>query len=159
MADFNSVIERVLRNEGGTLSADNNGALVRWGRNEAYWPNMPAGFYTRGVSDADAKIAATASYRENEWTQIMGDRIPNQSLAYEMMDMAVNAGVETAVLILQHVIALSGPIVCDGIMGPVTLSWIGSASNILPLQYCAARVGFYIGRRNPAWLKTWLSRI
>lgn len=62
------------------------------------------------------------------WDVIGGDRIQSQSVALAIYDWAVHSGTPTAVKHVQRILGVNS----DGIVGPITLSAINSASP-LPL--------------------------
>jgi lysozyme family protein len=68
------------------------------------------------------------SYKKIEWTGIMGDKIPNQAIANEVYDNAVNMGVKKSVEYLQRTINILNrnqrdyaDIKVDGVIGNKTI--------------------------------------
>lgn len=171
MASLQIALQCVKINEGwsGGPQRDNNGAIVRNGINQAYWPDMPPGFYSGAMNDADAADAAAAHYRANEWAAIQGDKIPSQPLANNLLDAAVNTGVGGAVETLQGVLNFfyRAGLAVDGGMGPETLAALLAAcqqdSGGLESRFVAARIGYYVGKslepQGHGWLVTWLQRL
>lgn len=164
MASFSIAYPIVQGNEGwsGVVARDNNGALVRYGVNQAAFPGMPAGFYDGSMDNSTALEAAQGHYRAVEWAGVMGDQIEDQTLANHLLDMAVNAGVAGAVRTLQAVLVSCGEsLALDGAMGPQTLA-AANARIIAPL-YRAARAGYYTAESFTAtgrgWLPDWLGRL
>ncbi len=60
---------------------------------------------------------AKAIYRRNYWTPAGCEKVP-EALRFDLLDMAVNSGVRTAVRTLQRAVG----VVEDGLIGPATLS-------------------------------------
>ena len=95
------------------------------------------------------------------WDVIGGDRIQSQSVALAIYDWAVHSGTSTAIKHVQRILGVNA----DGIVGPVTLSAINSASP-LPLfgQIKQDRIKFLkslVVQRpeNRKFLNGWLNRV
>lgn len=99
-------------------------------------------------------------YKESQWNPVKGDEINNQSIADFICDWAVNAGIKSTVIKIQHLLTLKP----DGIIGPKTLEYLNTKpQEELFNQLKARRESFYraIVRANPSqkkFLNTWLSR-
>jgi len=59
-------------------------------------PSIDVKYLTRG--------GAIKYYHNNQWSAIYGDDLISQYLAYKMMDLSVNMGVETAIILLEKAI-------------------------------------------------------
>lgn len=95
------------------------------------------------------------------WDVIGGDRIQSQSVALAIYDWAVHSGPATAVKHVQRILGVKA----DGVVGPITLSAINSASP-LPLfgQIKQDRIKFLkslVVQRpeNRKFLNGWLNRV
>lgn len=69
-----------------------------------------------------AQETAQSIYRVNYWNPIRGDEIKNQEAADELYDMAVNAGVGTAINLCQRALGLDE----IGIMSKTTLDHLNN---------------------------------
>lgn len=125
-----------------------------------------------GDIDLGALVAQT--YRDRYWAPIHGDHIPDQGIANELFDSAVNAGVTRATAWLQEsldVLNRGGwvDLVVDGIMGQATLDALsacvraGDAGSLLLMMNI--RQGdhyFRLASRNTAmraFVRGWLKRV
>lgn len=95
------------------------------------------------------------------WDVIAGDRIQSQSVALAIYDWAVHSGTSVAIKHVQRILGVQA----DGIVGPLTLAAINSASP-LPLfgQIKQDRIKFFgtliIQRpKNRKFLNGWLNRV
>lgn len=129
MADFKKAFDFMIHNEDrkltGIIVKDNNGARVRFGVNEAYHSELTAEGYYNTMSKEQALIVAENLYNNNEWRRIWGDRLTSQKVSNKLLDMAVNMGVNEAVMLAQRAANLL-PAQVDGKMGPVTLAEINN---------------------------------
>lgn len=115
MADFKAAIPTVLRHEGVSFDATGNPVQGKTG-----WVNHvddPGGETNYGITKAVAMQngfigdmkdipyeTVLRIYKMKYWDAVRGDGIPDQRLALELFDTAVNAGVGTAVRFLQRVL-------------------------------------------------------
>lgn len=166
MADFESCIDWVLRLEDRTLTGKtidlNDGAgRTRFGIGEKYHPNLPADFYTK--PSAEALVDAKNIYKQNEWTRIMGDEIPDNETAATLLSFAVNDGVVWAVEIIQKIVGAPA----DGHMGPKTLdlirNWKPIVRDTLAEALREGQIDFYyeLVKHNTSdrrFLDGWISR-
>jgi lysozyme family protein len=81
-------------------------------------------------------------FKQTYWDRFQGDRIPDQEVAEELFESAVELGVRRAVIGLQKVLntlnpggASRGRVVEDGRLGPVTLSALESLIEIEGTSY------------------------
>ena len=87
-----------------------------------------AGFPARLDADAELQAAVSAFYKANFWDRFEGDRLPDQTVADELYDTAVNMGVRRAVRFLQSSLNLLNrdqrdfaDLIVDGWFGTKTL--------------------------------------
>lgn len=150
MAAFGPALLKVLRHEGVTL--DSAGAPVPGRTGLVNHPDDPGGETNYGITIAEARRRGWAGpmkdlpfalvqriYREDYWDQIKGDQQPDQKIAEEMMDTAVNCGVGVAVRFLQMVLngfnqreTLYPDLPEDGVFGPKTLETLARALGVKP---------------------------
>ena len=118
MANFDTIIPMILAAEGGATITDDPsdpGGLTKYGISQRSYPNEDI----RALTEVKARII----YRRDYWGHISGDSLPDE-IAYMVMDMAVNMGVQSACEELQRAIngLLRGNIInVDGKIGPQSL--------------------------------------
>lgn len=142
MADLSLALPPVLKYEGGYVHdpADPGGETYmgisrRYHPNWLGWSIIDAGLKAgHPFSEAALSGMVTNFYRTQFWDRLQGDRIPDQGLADEILDQAVNLGVSRAVDHLQRALnALNNQqqkwpdMDRDGRLGPLTLRAIESA--------------------------------
>lgn len=145
MSDFSRAILKVLRHEGVQLDARGQPIPGRTGYADV--PDDPGGETNYGITKAVARMygyeGAMATipfptvleiYRRRYWDEIRGDEIPDQEIAEELFDTAVNCGVGVAKMFLQRTLnvlnkksTLWFDIVVDGQVGPKTVAALNSA--------------------------------
>lgn len=131
MSGFDTLIERVLKHEGGYVNdPDDPGGETQWGISKRSYPNVDIRALTRD--------GAKEIYRVDFWQRVHGDEMP-AAVAYQALDFAVNSGIETAIRKLQ----LAAGAADDGHWGPVTRAAIAAAPLApLLLRYFAERMDF-----------------
>lgn len=150
-ANFDTCIARVLANEGGykAASPDDPGGETNFGIAKRYHPDVD-------IPNLTAE-SAKAIYLAEYWTPIRGDELP-LSVAYQLLDFAVNSGVTQAIRTLQG--ALGVP--ADGILGPVTLARINGLSSLaqarLAMIFASYRLRFLTslpnwGTQGAGWVR------
>jgi lysozyme family protein len=108
-ATFETWVAMVLNHEGGYVCDPHDpGGETCYGISKRSYPDVDI----EGLTRAEA----SAIYRRDFWDQIRGDDLP-PPVAYCVGDMAVNAGVGTAVRQLQRALGLRA----DGIVGAETI--------------------------------------
>lgn len=142
MADLNLALPPVLAYEGGYVNdpADPGGETYmgisrRYHPNSGVWPIIDADRKDgRPINDAFLFGLVLSFYRLQFWDRFQGNAIPDQALADELLDQAVNLGVSRAVEHLQRALnALNSQakrwpdLDRDGKLGPATLRAIESA--------------------------------
>jgi len=163
------ILERIVANEGGFQNdPDDTGnyagsALV--GTNWGITPQALASY--RGVSVEDISVDDIKNLTEKDAMEIYAqdyyyrpgyDKIENDYLQENVVDMAVNAGAPQATKLLQRIVGADD----DGILGPQTLQAIND-SKINTNDYSTARKRFYydITLNDPGKLKYlvgWINR-
>lgn len=177
MADFKIALKKTLEHEGGysDLAGDTGGETI-FGISKNNHPKSilwkELNNYKQGLSPFDKskykEISALARnnriisdevariYKTSYWDRIKGDSIKNQDMANNIFDMAVNAGVNRAIFLLQSALG----VVEDGIIGEKTLNALNNTLNFKDLnnEYVEKRNNFYNTRKNKTYLKSWLNR-
>lgn len=142
MANFKHALERTVAHEGGYVDdVDDAGGETYKGVSRRYNPTW-AGWYHVDIlrerepeefpdcldEDPNLRLAVVAFYREHYWDKFWGDHIPDQGVANELFDTAVNMGTTRAVEFLQGALnvlnrngSLYPDLVDDGVFGPKTL--------------------------------------
>jgi len=134
MSVFDVCIDRVLVSEGGYVNlTDDPGGETNYGISKRAYPDVDI----RGLTRA----GAIAIYRRDYWDKIRGDDLP-PAVAFQVLDAAVNHGVDRAVKWLQWEAGCDQ----DGHLGPMTIGAIQAANPFaLALMFNAVRLNFYAG--------------
>lgn len=107
--DFDAMIDRVLGDEGGYVNHPSDpGGVTNWGISQRAYPNIDIKSLTR----EQAKTIYAADY----YARGQMEQLP-PAVAYQVLDIAVNHGVGTAVRMLQRCVGVAD----DGHVGPVTI--------------------------------------
>lgn len=131
MADFDRVIDVVLRHEGGYVNNPNDpGGATKYGVSLRFLAD-----YTQYDVTGDGKITvddikamtvddAKKIYKDLWWNKFGYSRIADDTIATKVFDYAVNMGAGQAHKLLQRAInrAFGMKLVDDGVLGPNTLS-------------------------------------
>lgn len=145
MADFEKAIVKILRHEGVTLGQD--GFPVPGKTGYVHHPGDPGGEtnygITRNVATENGYNGLMGEipfsmvkqiYRKKYWDKLLGDLIPDQEIAEEIFDTAVNCGVETVVRMLQRTLnvlnkqaTLYPDVAVDGQCGQQTINALKQA--------------------------------
>lgn len=135
---FDRAVELILSHEGGYVNDPKDpGGETNFGISKRAYPELNIKELTRD----DAR----AIYRRDYWDAVRADEMPS-AVAVAVFDMAVNAGVRTAIRLLQRVVRVTD----DGIIGPVTLAAVNSAEpNEIAIRYAAERLMHYAAI--PGW--------
>lgn len=138
MASFDEAVDIVFANEGG-MSANSldPGGVTNFGISQKSYPDLDIKKLTR----SDAKNI----YFRDYWSKYPFAEIASQPIANKLFDMAVNMGPSTAIRLLQQSLQhfVSGPIVADGIMGPLTLAVLKEVDEAKLLGELRARAALY----------------
>lgn len=131
MADFNAVIDHILKWEGGEVNNPNDpGGHTKYGISKRAYPDLDISLLT---VDHAKKI-----YRKDYWDKFRGDDLIEQLKANVIMDFAVNAGVSRSIKLAQRVAGVT----VDGIVGPQTMAGIYTAKNFV-VDFTLERVKYY----------------
>jgi len=115
MSAFDSIIEMILKHEGGYVDHSSDpGGETKYGISKRAYPDVNIA----ALTEEDAKDI----YKRDYWSRIKGDDLP-AGVACVVMDYAVNSGVSRASKALQAACGINNG---DGIIGPHTLSatWV-----------------------------------
>lgn len=140
MPTFDVCINRLLGNEGGYVNdPDDPGGETNWGISKRSYPNIDIKNLTREQ--------AIEIYRSDFWERAKMDQLP-AALAFQVLDFAVNSGIETAVRKLQAAAGVAD----DGHIGPVTMAAIQQRGEaVMIMCFVAERLDFW--RRLARWPK------
>ena len=151
--NFDDAFDLLLRQEGGYANDSRDpggetmfGVTARVARADGYTGDM------RGLPRDRAK----AIYRRKYWDAIRADELP-PAVRYTVFDAAVNSGPSQAIQWLQRAVNVGE----DGILGPMTLSAVSAANELLlAVRFNAERLDFMTSL--PTWGafgKGWARRI
>lgn len=82
---------------------------------------------------------AQSLYHRDYWIAVRGDDLP-PALAMQVFDMAVNAGVGTAIRLLQSTLRVT----IDGNLGPLTLAAAAKSGRSAATGYARRRIRYYV---------------
>jgi lysozyme family protein len=136
--NFNQAFDRLLGNEGGYVNDPNDpGGETNWGISKRSYPNVDIKALTRE--------GAKRIYRTDFWDRTsMDDYDP--AIAFQVFDIAVNSGIETAVRMLQRAAGVAD----DGHVGAITIAAVKALSvTDMLMLLIAERLEFW------AKLSTW----
>lgn len=152
---FLKCIDLVLQHEGGYVNDPvDAGGETNFGISKRAYPNLDI----RNLTQAQAQQI----YFNDYWKPIRGDLIVTNELAYQVFDMAVNAGTGAAARLLQRIVGTTD----DGVIGPVTLKAVDQYHSIGRLigEYKFARARHYAlivagNHSQVRFLRGWINRI
>lgn len=152
---FLEAIQKVLQNEGGYVDdPDDAGGETNFGISRKYFPDLDIKHLTRDL--------AIDIYFYNYWKPVKGDLIISNELAFQVFDMAVNAGSGVAIKLLQQIVG----VLPDGSIGPLTLKAMDKYPSVTGMieKYKFARAKFYCNlvsknHSQAKFLKGWINRI
>lgn len=154
MANFNLIIESVLASEGGYVNDPlDAGGETNFGISKRAYPELDIARLT--------VEQAKEIYKRDYWDKIFGDWIVSNDIAGQIMDMAVNAGVKMATLLVQELV----DVIRDGVFGEVTLNAINMADqHRLVDLYKLRRIKYYLAvckskPENKKFLYGWIKRV
>jgi len=152
---FDSFIKVILDHEGGYVNdPDDLGGETNMGITKRRYPELNI----KELTVTEAKQL----YFEDHWKPLKLYYVRNDLLSLHVFDMAVNAGKQTAIKLLQEL--LNG---CDadGSIGPITaqsISYADVTTNLVD-AYKAKRIAryYYVStlRNNKKFLKGWINRV
>lgn len=153
---FDRALAVILHHEGGYVNHPQDpGGRTNLGVTQRVWE----AWVGRRVTEADMRALTPALvaplYRKEYWDACRCDDMP-PAVALVVFDMAVNAGVHRASVIIQRVVGVSD----DGRIGPATLAAVnGRPARTTVTAYSEARRVFYRGLRTFATFgRGWLRR-
>jgi len=154
---FESIIAFILQSEGGskvTNDPNDRGGLTKFGISQRAYPDVD-------IEDLTLE-QAKAIYKRDYYDKIWADSLP-YGLALVVVDFAVNAGVRTAVKVLQTLVGSTA----DGIFGSNTQAEIKKLDpdgiDRLIDAFTLGRNAHYLGlvkknEANSTFIKGWLNR-
>lgn len=108
--NLDQAFDRLIGNEGGYVNVHGDpGGETNWGISKRSYPGLDIADLTRD----DAK----AIYERDFWQRGQMDQY-DPAIAFQVFDIAVNSGIETAVRMLQRAAGVAD----DGHIGPVTVA-------------------------------------
>lgn len=150
---FERIIHIILRNEGGLSDHPNDpGGLTNFGIAQKFYPDLDIKNLT--------KEQAIEIYRRDYWNPMTLEGIKNPELVLQIFDMGVNAGIRTAIKIIQRIVLTDE----DGDCGPITTGLINRSSADLVDLYKSERKKYYCSlvRKNPSlavFMDGWFNRV
>lgn len=146
---FDEFINRVLSNEGGYVNNPRDpGGETQWGISRRSYPNVDIKTLTR--------IQAIEIYRRDYWNRINGPAL-KPAISFQVLDFAVNAGVETAIRKYQTALGVAD----DGFFGPLSQKSATEMSETdQVMNFAAVKIDFY--KRLSTWPvfgAGWMSRV
>lgn len=165
MADFKPAYDTMIRNEGGyvnhTVAGDRGGQTYAGIARAFHSDWLGWALIDRNQLDNPELTELVFNfYKKKFWEKINGNEIKNQRIAESIFDFAVNAGVRTAVKLVQLVVDTTP----DGIVGINTVNRINQAEEeLFVIQYAIAKVTRYTqivtrDRSQIKFLLGWLNR-
>lgn len=105
---FDDIFDRLIGHEGGYVNDPNDpGGETNWGISKRSYPNVDIKNLTRDQ--------AKEIYRRDFWDRIDGEGLQD-GVAFQVLDFAVNSGIETAIRALQRAVGTAD----DGHWGPAS---------------------------------------
>lgn len=145
---FNKLIPVILNNEGGFVNdVLDPGGATKMGVSLRFLKSVGDLRYDLdhdGDIDIDdirglTEVIARQIYFERFYAPLQLDAITNERLALQVLDHAVNAGMRSAVKILQHVAGCKE----DGVIGPKTIAAANTFKDDIARRYMQGRYLFY----------------
>ena len=116
MAYFDVVFDRIIGHEQNYVNNPKDpGGETNWGISKRSYPNLNIKTLTREK--------AKEIYYRDFWVKVDGDKLP-RSVAFQLMDFAINSGPETAVRYLQRALLVAD----DGYFGPISKAALEDAT-------------------------------
>lgn len=134
MADFKRYFQTLLKHEGGYVNHPSDpGGETKYGISKRSYPKEDIKNMTT--------VRAEMIYYMDYWRPLLLDRFVSQSLAEIVFDHCVNAGMRSAINILQKSVG----VVTDGVTGPKTLAATNNHPNQQELfeRYKLERIAYY----------------
>ena len=145
----------ILNNEGNDKITDHPndpGGLTRYGICKRNYPDLDIKNLTRNQ--------AIEIYFKDYWKPMNLLDIYDENLVLQIFDMGVNAGIRTAIKMVQRIVEAEP----DGIVGPETIGLINDYPDDLVDLYKQERKKYYfnLARRKPkmqVFLQGWINRV
>lgn len=150
---FTKCIKVILENEGGYVNHPNDpGGETNFGICKRNYPDLNIKTITRNQ--------AIQIYHKDYWNKMNLLGIYDENLVLHLFDMGVNAGIRTAIKMIQRIVEAQ----VDGIIGNETTFLINNFTEDLTDIYKQERKKYYfsIARRKPEmqiFLGGWLNRV
>ena len=150
---FLKCIKIILKNEGGYCwHKDDPGGETNFGITKARYPNLDIKNLT--------KEEATEIYYRDYWKPMKLNILNNEDLILHVFDMGVNAGIRTAIKLLQRLVGVTA----DGHIGLKTAGAVADYNGDVAEEYIKRRKLFYVTlvQEKPqlrVFIKGWLKRI
>ena len=185
MPDFKDSVARVLDIEAGYSNdpVDRGGETI-CGVARKFWPDWEGWLIVDRMKEKDIeptvtpqlKALAEQLYRVHFWNRVHADELENSEVAFEVFEIAVNASVNKASLLLQEALNLlnrngkSWPeLALDGAIGPRTVANVrvilrernGARSLVRAINALQAEHYLRLARKSPTqerFLRGWLER-
>ena len=140
--NFDQAFDRLIGNEGGYTPGEGDpGGETNWGISKRSYPDVDIANLTRE--------GAKAIYLRDFWQRGQMDQY-DPAIAFQVFDMAVNSGIETAVRILQRAAGVAE----DGHIGPITVAAIKAKSvTDMLMLFIAYRIKYWTRLSN--WPHGW----
>lgn len=155
---FRRAVEVVLKHEGGYVNNPSDpGGETKYGISHRSYPNLDIKNLT--------KEQAIEIYRKDWWDRLHLGEIKDPDVATKVMDLCVNMGARTGIMLLQRALTDVGhPVAIDGRMGPQTIAATNAADPqrlLAALRARAAERYKQLAEKNPklaVFLPGWLRR-
>lgn len=155
---FEKAFQYVIQNEGGYVFDKNDpGGATKYGISQRAYPTLNIKALTL---DEAQKI-----YYCDYWLRGKFEQIPDENVATQVFDFAVNLGIRASTIVLQRALRSGGILVMeDGLLGPETISATFFVEpKILLAALKSEGAGYYrlIAAQNPRqqkFLNGWLNR-
>ena len=151
--NFNEYLAVILKHEGGYSNDSRDlGGETKYGICKRSYPGLNIKELT--IQDA------SAIYYNDYWLKLKIDNIKNEELKLHLFDMAVNAGIKTAIKLLQGIVGTTQ----DGVLGPLSEAKIGLYKGDIVEEYKKVRIDYYkqLIVKNPklkVFEKGWINRV
>jgi lysozyme family protein len=153
MIKFNDYLKVILKHEGGYINHPSDpGGETKYGISKRAYPTINIKELT--IEDA------SAIYYNDYWLKLKIDNIKNEGLKLHIFDMAVNAGIKTAIKLLQSIVGTTQ----DGVLGPRSEAKIALYQGDIVESYKKARIDYYnkLIKNKPqlqVFIKGWINRV
>jgi lysozyme family protein len=169
MRHFDDYFEVILEHEGGFVNHPSDpGGATNYGVSYRFLKGInleDADIDRDGDLDIDDILALTvedskAIYKKYFWDPLHLEGIENEMLRLHIFDHGVNAGLKTAVKLLQRILQLDD----DGYIGNMTTEATNSYNGDIIEEYMNARKGYYLNiiEMNPklaTFKRGWFNRV